>query len=65
MFGVGCFWAENQDNYRNFDQSLLLTQESLTDFHGDEEKKIQKKKSKVPNSKKLSFFKLPILDILS
>jgi hypothetical protein len=34
----------------------------LTDFRGDEAKKNVKKKSKMANSKKLSFSKTPILN---
>ena len=58
--------AGNQDNRQNFDLSLLHTQETLTNFHEDEAKKYKQnweKKSKMADSKKPSFSKLPILNI--
>ena len=36
MFRHLLFWAGNQCNHQNLDPSLLLTQETLNDFHGDE-----------------------------
>ena len=44
------FWAGNQGNHQNFDPSGLAIQEPLTDFHGDEAKKI--KWPKWPTQKK-------------
>ena len=46
-------------------QSLLHTQETLTNFHEDEAKKYKQnweKKYKMADSKKTSFSKLPILN---
>ena len=42
LFTQVLFWAGNQGNNQHFDPSLriLATQETLTDFHGDEAKKI-------------------------
>ena len=56
------FLARNHDNHQYFDPSLLLTQETLTDFHGDEAIFFEKK-IKIADSKKLSFSKPPILNI--
>ena len=45
-------------------RQILATQETLTDFHGDEAKKKKSEKNfKMADSKKLSFSSLPILNI--
>jgi hypothetical protein len=51
MFGGSDFWLETR--------VIIDTQETLTNFHGDE----AKKKSKMADPKKLSFSKSPILKI--
>ena len=54
--------AGNHGNHQNFDPSLLV---SLIVSHGDEAKKIDKKDSKMADSKKLRFSKSPILNFFS
>ena len=46
IFAQVLFWAGNQGNHQKF-RPILATQETLTDFHGDE----AKKNSKMANSK--------------
>ena len=55
MFGLSDFWLETRVKFR----PILDSQVALTNFHGDEAKKIflKKKKSKWP-IKKTEFFKI-------
>ena len=59
MFMQVLFWAGNQGNHQNFDPSTILaTQETLTDFHGNEAKKIQNgrlKKTECFNSENFQY----------
>ena len=55
MFTQLLYWAGDQNNHQNFDPSFLL--QTLTDFYVNE----AKKKSKMADTKKLSFSIPPIL----
>ena len=57
MFGVGDFWLEIR-------VIIKILSHPLMDFHRNEAKKFfEKKRSKMADSKKLSFPKSPILQI--
>ena len=49
------FLARNHDNHQYFNPSLLLTQETVIDFHGDEAIFFLKKKIQNTRLKKLTF----------